>query len=403
MVVIDDWHRVSDAAAIDALRFLLENGCHHLQIIVTSRSSDGLPMATMRVRNELIEIDSAALRFDVAEANSFLVEASGLALADHEVAALRNCTEGWVAGLQLALLSLRGHHDPAKLISDMSGRHHTIADYLTENVRGVDPTLLEALMETSLPERICGDLASALTGRSRGQALLEEIEQHDLFLSRIDEAGEWFRYHHLFVQFLRQRLERDHPERVAALHRTAAAWLCDHGMLSEAIDHALAGGDDAQAVDLVETHAMDCVQHAQLATLVGLVAKLPSVKIATRPQLLVALAWAHMMLRQPAEMNVMLGLYTRRWRVQSPEPIPTSWPKRLLSPPSPANWQTMWTMWTMRSPIAWPAPTPWLLGSYAPPRTRRSYWRSIGSSSTKHGPGTTGRRRTTSRSAEHSA
>ena len=309
VVVIDDWHRVSDAAAIDALRFLLENGCHHLQIIVTSRSSDGLPMATMRVRNELIEIDSAALRFDVAEANSFLVEASGLALADHEVAALRNCTEGWVAGLQLALLSLRGHHDPAKLISDMSGRHHTIADYLTENVlEAVDPTLLEALMETSLPERICGDLASALTGRSRGQALLEEIEQHDLFLSRIDEAGEWFRYHHLFVQFLRQRLERDHPERVAALHRTAAAWLCDHGMLSEAIDHALAGGDDAQAVDLVETHAMDCVQHAQLATLVGLVAKLPSVKIATRPQLLVALAWAHMMLRQPAEMNVMLRL-----------------------------------------------------------------------------------------------
>ncbi|MVU80820.1 protein kinase [Nocardia sp. ET3-3] len=308
-VVIDDWHRVTDPAAVGALRFLLENGCHHLQIIVTSRSSDGLPLATMRVRNELVEIDSTALRFDIPEASSFLVDVSGLPLANNEVAELRASTEGWVAALQLASLSLRGHHSPAELINHMSGRHHTIAEYLAENVLdAVEPDLLDALLETALPERLSGDLASALTGRRRGQALLEEIERRDLFLRRIDEDGEWFRYHHLFVQFLRQRLERDYPERVQTLHRAAADWFAEHGMLSEAIDHALTIGDDEFAVELVEAHAMDRVQHAQFSTLLGLVAKLPSAKTATRPRLQIALAWAYMLLRKPGEMTATLRL-----------------------------------------------------------------------------------------------
>jgi ATP/maltotriose-dependent transcriptional regulator MalT len=308
-LVIDDWHRVTDTAAVVALRFLLENSCHHLQIIVTSRSAEGLPLATMGVRNELVEIDSTALRFDVPEAREFLVELGGLTLADRQIAELHDCTEGWIAALQLALLSLRGHHDPATLIRHISGRHHAIAEYLAENVLDtVDPELLEALLETSLPERICGDLASVLTGRRRGQALLENIELRNLFLRRIDEDGEWFRYQNLFVQFLRQRLERDRPERVDELHRAAAGWFGDHEMLSEAIDHALACGDDEEAVDLVEAHAMEHVQHAQLATLLGLVTKLPPARAATRPRLQIALASAHVMLRQPIELHTALRL-----------------------------------------------------------------------------------------------
>lgn len=275
-VVIDDWHRITDPAATAALRFLLENGCHHLQIIVTSRSAEGLPLATMRVHNELVEIDSTALRFNAPEASSFLVELGGLTLGDGEVTELRDSTEGWIAALQLSLLSLRGHHDPATLISHMSGRHHAIAEYLAENVLDtVDPPLLDFLLKTSLPERLCGNLATALTGKRHGQALLENIERQNLFLRRIDDDGEWFRYHHLFVQFLRQRLSRDHPERVDELHRTAATWFGDNGMLSEAVDHALACGDEEHAVDLVEERAMDHLAHAQSATLIGLVAKLP--------------------------------------------------------------------------------------------------------------------------------
>ncbi|MFE3060479.1 protein kinase [Nocardia sp. NPDC059239] len=306
-VVIDDWHRVTDTAAIGALRFLLENGCHHLQIIVTSRSSGGLPLATMRVHNELVEIDSAALRFDVSETKTFLVETSGIQLTGDEVAELRSCTEGWVAALQLASLTLRENPTPADLISHLTGRHHTIAEYLAENVLdAVEPDLLDILMETSLPERISGALANALTGTQRGQALLEEIERRDLFLRRIDDDGLWFRYHHLFAQFLRQRLDRDRPERVPALHRAAAAWFDAHGMLSEAIDHSLAVGDEDRAVDLVEAHAMDLVQHAQLATLVGLVAKLPPARMVDRPRIHIAVAWAYMLLRQLGDMNTTL-------------------------------------------------------------------------------------------------
>ncbi|MEU4344475.1 protein kinase [Nocardia sp. NPDC023852] len=308
-VVIDDWHRITDPAATAALRFLLENGCHHLQIIVTSRSSEGLPLATMGVRNELVEIDSSALRFDALEAGSFLVELGGLPLDDGEVAELRDSTEGWVAALQLASLSLRGHHDPGTLISHISGRHHAIAEYLAENVLDtVDPALLVALLETSLPEKICGDLATALTGQRHGQALLENIERRNLFLRRIDEDGEWFRYHHLFVEFLRQRLARDRPDQVDELHRTAATWFGEHGMISEAIDHALACGDGEHAVDLVEKRAMDHVAHARFATLLGLVAKLPPPLVATRPRLQLALAWTYTLLRRPAELNTALRL-----------------------------------------------------------------------------------------------
>ncbi|MGO4617782.1 protein kinase [Nocardia sp. 2YAB30] len=308
-VVIDDWHRVTDSAATAALRFLLENGCHHLQIIVTSRSSEGLPLATMGVRNELVEIDSSALRFDAPEAGSFLVELGGLSLDDGEVAELRESTEGWVAALQLASLSLRGHHDPGTLISHISGRHHAIAEYLAENVLDTtDPVLLAALLETSLPEKICGGLAAALTGQRHGQALLESIERRNLFLRRIDEDGEWFRYHHLFVEFLRQRLARDRPDQVDELHRTAATWFGEHGMISEAIDHALACGDDEHAVDLVEKRSMDHVADARFATLLGLVAKLPSPLVATRPRLQLALAWTYTLLRRPTELNTALRL-----------------------------------------------------------------------------------------------
>ncbi|MGW5106069.1 protein kinase domain-containing protein [Nocardia sp. NPDC004123] len=308
-LVIDDWHQVTDPAAIAAMRFLLEKGCHHLQIIVTSRSTEGLPLATMRVRNELIEVDLAALRFDASEASCFLVELGGLSLTDGDITELSNATDGWAAALQLAVLSLRGHRDPAALISHISGRHHMIAEYLAENVLDtVNSDVLNVLLETSLPERVCGDLANALTGRQDGQAMLEDIERQNLFLRRVDENGEWFRYHPLFAQFLRERIERDHPTQLDELHRAAASWFADRGLLSEAIDHALASGDDERAVDIVENRAMDHIQNARIATLLGLVAKLPPERIANRTRLQIALGWAHVLMRQTAELQTALRL-----------------------------------------------------------------------------------------------
>lgn len=298
-VIVDDWHRVTDTAVIRSMDFLLEHGGDNLQVVVTSRSRSGLPLSRMRVRDELIEIDVGALCFDVAEARSFLVDVAGLDLASGDVIDLHSSTDGWAAALQLASLSLRGADTPAEIISHISGRHHAIADFLAENVlSALEPEMLRFLLTTSITERICGSLAWALSGEPRGQAMLEEVEARDLFLRRIDETGDWFRYHHLFAEFLRRRLDRDHPELTTALHRTASEWFADHHMLVEAVDHALAAGDTRRAVELVETDGRTLLEHSQMATLFGLVEKLPSTAVVTSPRLQTTLAWANMLLHR---------------------------------------------------------------------------------------------------------
>ena len=177
----------------------------------------------MRVQHELVEIDSTASRFDCDEARQFLVELRNLELDRRDVDRLCESTEGWVAALQRASLSLSSGPDPAALIGRMSGRHHAIAEYLAENVLDtLDSDTRDFLLATSITERICASLASELSGVKRGQAKLEDIEERDLFLLRIDEDGHWFRYHNMFADFARRQLERDHPEHVAGLDLAAA-------------------------------------------------------------------------------------------------------------------------------------------------------------------------------------
>lgn len=296
-IVIDDWHRVTDTAAVAAVEYLVDNGCHHLQLIVTSRNKSGLPMSRTRVRDELVEIDSSDLRFDVEESTEFLVELSGLALGYAQVASIVGSTDGWVAALQLVSLSLRGHGDPATFIEKLSGRHRALGEYLVENVLdSLESKTLNFLLSICVPERMCGDLASALVHSENGHAMLEDVENRDLFLCRVDDEGDWYRFSSVFAEFLRARLERDQPERVKDLHRTAFRWFADHELLSEAVDHALAASEIDEAVELVETHGMFLVSHGQLATLLGLVAKLPQNAVLARPRLQIAVAWANVSL-----------------------------------------------------------------------------------------------------------
>ena len=307
-VVIDDWHLVTDPATVVAMEFLLDNGCHHLQVVVTSRTQSGLPLSRMRVRDELVEIDSAALRFDDDESHSFLVDLGGLELERGDVEDLTESTDGWVAALQLASLSLRGCDDPALLIGQLSGRHHGIGEFLAENVlAALEPRLLDFLLATSISERICGELASVLAGVPDGQAVLEEIEERDLFLRRLGD-GRWFRYHHLFAEFLQQRLERDHPERIRQLHRTACEWFAEHRLISDAVDHALAADDEQRAVALVESDGTYLVEHSQMTTLLGLVGKLPQDLVAGRPRLQLAVAWANILVHRAVPANRALDL-----------------------------------------------------------------------------------------------
>ncbi|MFE3058750.1 protein kinase [Nocardia sp. NPDC059239] len=306
VLIIDDWHRISSGATVGAMEFLLDNGCHHLQVVVTSRTQAGLPLSRMRVRDELVEIDSVALRFNDSESRSFLVDLAGLALENDDVVHLRESTDGWVAALQLASLSLRGCEDPVELIGNMSGRHHAIGEYLAENVLDtLEPELLDFLLATSITERICGDLASALAGVTRGQAILEAVEDRDLFLRRMDEDAEWFHFHQLFAEFLRRRLERDDPDRVVALHRTASVWFAEHGLLSEAVDHALAAGDQERAVELLESDGTRLLEHSQMSTLLALIAKLPPRLVVSSPRLQLGVAWAREVQRHPAAQSAL--------------------------------------------------------------------------------------------------
>ena len=306
-LVIDDWQRVTDPATIGALLYLLVYASDDLTVVVTSRSQSGLPMSRMRMQDELVEIDATALRFDVAESENFLVELSGLDLDHADVEELTAKTDGWVAALQLASLSLRGRDDPVRLIGTMTGRHHAISEFLAENVLDtLEPSMLDFLLATSITERICGDLASALSGVPDGQAMLEQVEERDLFLRRIDE--QWFRYHQLFGDFLRHRLGRDDPERVVRLHRVASTWFAEHQLVSEAVDHALAAGDDERAVKLVENDGIDLVANSQMATLIGLVGKLPPAVVKSDPRLQLALAWANIVLHRIPAAEQALGL-----------------------------------------------------------------------------------------------
>ncbi|WZU34071.1 Serine/threonine-protein kinase PknK [Rhodococcus ruber] len=301
VVIIDDWHRVTDPATVAAMAFLLDNACHHLQLVVVGRTRSGLPTSRMRVRDELVEIDYEQLRFDVDEARVFLVDLAGLDLDDDEVADLTAATDGWAAALQLAAMSLRGRDDPEELISHLSGRHRAIGEFLAENVlASLPPADVEFLLASSITERICGSLATALTGHERGQALLESIEERDLFLHRIDEDGRWFRYQPLFAEFLRQRFEREHPERIPALHRTASEWFESHAMVGEAVDHALAAGDEDRATDLVEENGRRLLEHGHATTLLGLVAKLPRRAASGRIHLQLSIAWANILLHRSA-------------------------------------------------------------------------------------------------------
>ena len=298
-IVIDDWHRVSDAGVVAAMVYLLEHGCHHLQVIVTSRNRARLPVSRMRVCDELVEIDIAGLCFDAGEAQSFLRDVAGLELHNDEITNLRNSTDGWVAALQLACVSLRASDEPAELISHISGRHQAIGDFLAENVLGtLEPEMLKFLLSVSVPERICAGLATVLSGQARGQALLEEVESRDLFLRRVDQEGDWFRFHPLFAEFLRRRLERDEPQLITTLHRDASAWFADHAMLSEAVDHALAAGDIYRAIELVEDDGQVLIENSQMSALLTLVDKLPPQIVITNPRLQLLLAWSNVLLHR---------------------------------------------------------------------------------------------------------
>ncbi len=307
VIALDDWHLVTDKRTLDVAERLLDAGGAHLSFIITSRTRSGLPLGRLRVRGQLVEVDAVSLRFDQAESQSFLVDIGRLDLGGEDVASLCRTTEGWIAALQLVSLSLRDHREASALIESLSGGHQSIGEYLAENVfNTLEPDVLNFLLTSSVPERLCAGLASALSGIEQGQAMLERVQSRDLFLQPLDENGTWYRYHHLFEDYLRRRLERDYPGRVKQLHLTAAHWYSENGFPSDAVDHALAAGDVDFAVEIVESRAMWLVEHSSMATLLALVGKIPAARVAGQARLQMAIAWANTLLHLAAEAQASL-------------------------------------------------------------------------------------------------
>jgi serine/threonine-protein kinase/serine/threonine-protein kinase PknK len=303
-LVIDDWHRVDNSETMNALTYLIENGCHHLHLVVTSRTRSGLPLDALTAQGELTEIDESLLKFDVDESRALLVKRRGLKLTPANVAELEDSTGGRAAALQLASLSLRDQADPAALIENLAGRHEAheaIDGYLASNVlNSLEPELLDFLLSTCITKQICSGLATALTNNRDSQSILEDIEKRNLFLRRTDTKGSWFQYHDMFADFLLHRLERDAADRIRGLHRRAAQWFTEHQMLSQAVDHLILAGDARQAVDTVEQAAAELHEQNQMHMLIGLAAKLPAQYADARPRLQADLAWANVALSRSA-------------------------------------------------------------------------------------------------------
>jgi LuxR family maltose regulon positive regulatory protein len=250
-----------------------------------------LPLTRLRAQGQLTELRASDLRFTAEEAEILLHEAVGSHLHDAAVAMLAARTEGWAAGLQLAALSLRDQADVDGFVETFSGTNRYVLDYLTEEVLERQPApVREFLLETSVLERLSGPLCDAVTDRTDSQAILETIERANLFLVALDEVRGWWRIHHLFADLLRARLGEHRPGRVIELHRNAARWHEEHGLVDDAVRHATAAGDVAWAERLIERHADGLFLRSEGATVQRWLAGLPAEKARSGPRLLLAQA-----------------------------------------------------------------------------------------------------------------
>ncbi len=299
VIALDDYHVIDSPAVHKAVTFLLDNLPPQTTLAMTTRADPPLPLARLRARGELLEVRAADLRFTPDEAGAFLNDVMGLHLDPAHVAALEARTEGWAAGLQLAALSARSRADSSTalddFVEDFSGTHRFVLDYLLEEVLDTQPEEVRAfLLDTSVLDQLTGSLCDGVTGRNGGRETLEALERANLFVVPLDDQRQWFRYHHLFADALRTQLAAQDPGRVQRLHRAAAGWYAEQGMLADAVPHALAGADAERAADLIELALPDLRRRRQTHTILDWLVPLPDDVVRRRPLLATFLAWSRL-------------------------------------------------------------------------------------------------------------
>jgi LuxR family transcriptional regulator, maltose regulon positive regulatory protein len=300
VLVLDDYHVIDGSAVEEALSFVLEHLPPGMHLVIATREDPQLPLARLRARGQLSEVRADDLRFTPDEAAEFLNEAMGLSLSKEDIAALETRTEGWIAGLQLAALSMRGLADATSFIKSFTGTHHFVLDYLVEEVLGQQSESVQTfLLRTSILERLCGPLCDAVVSdpSASGQETLEYLERANLFLVPLDDERRWYRYHHLFAELLRQRLHQsaassmgDEVRDVAELHIRASRWYEDNGWEIEAFQHAAAANDVERAARLVEGEGMPLIFRGAVAPVLTWLESLSTTELDARPSLWVMYA-----------------------------------------------------------------------------------------------------------------
>ncbi len=293
VLVLDDYHVIESQSIDEALTFFVDHLPSQLRLVIASREDPQLPLARLRVRGQLTELRAADLRFTPAEAADFLNRVMTLNLSVADIAALENRTEGWIAGLQLAALSMQGRSDTATFIQAFTGSHRFVLDYLMEEVLQRQPERVRNfLLQTAILDRLSGPLCDSVTECDDGRSLLETLERDNLFIVPLDDRRQWYRYHHLFADVLQARLIEEQADRVSDLHRQASVWFEQNDLPAEAIQHALLARDFDRAANLIERIWLAMDLSYQSAAWLHWAKQLPADLIRVHPVLCLGYAWA---------------------------------------------------------------------------------------------------------------
>jgi LuxR family transcriptional regulator, maltose regulon positive regulatory protein len=299
IVALDDYHAIGASEVHEAVTFLLDHLPDHLHLVMATRSDPPLPLARLRSRGQLSELRAADLRFTPAEAREFLNQVMGLELTEADADALEDRTEGWIAGLQLAALSLRGiadRNEVAGFIQAFTGTNRFVIDYLADEVLARQPPQVrDFLLRTAVLDRLHGPLCDAVTGGTDGARTLADLERGNLFVLPLDTDRSWYRYHHLFADVLHARLLAEHPEQVPDLHQRASAWFAARGLVADAVRHALAAEDFDRAAYLIEEALPQIRPTRQDGLLLTWVRSLPEPVVRGSPVLCILSSWSLLM------------------------------------------------------------------------------------------------------------
>jgi LuxR family maltose regulon positive regulatory protein len=296
VLVLDDFHVICAQPILEMLAFLLDHLPPQMHLVCLSRTDPDLPLARLRVHDQLVDIRAEQLRFTLDEIAVFLNKMMGLKLAADDLAALEARTEGWIAGLQLAALSLQSRQDIHGFVAAFTGSHAYIMDYLTEEVLQLQPENVRTfLLQTSILDRLCTPLCEAIietdeTAPIQGRAMLEALERMNLFVIPLDDERQWYRYHHLFAEVLKRRLEYLFPQRLADLHRRASHWYEQNGFIAEATQHALSASAPDRAAELIVQHGRSLLMSGEVITLLNLIEAVEP-QVQSHPWLAVQKAW----------------------------------------------------------------------------------------------------------------